>query len=166
MKSIKNNTTLRLVICALMASMTCVATMVITIPIAVTGGYINLGDCVVLISGVVLGPLYGAIAAGIGSALADLLSGYVVYAIGTLIIKGCMAAIVGFMVKSVQVKPWKLIIPGVIAEVFMILGYFGFEAVILGYGLAAAPGMIGNAIQGAAGLVLALCGVPIVRRVC
>lgn len=39
-------------------------------------GYVNLGDCAVLISAWMLGPLYGGAAAGIGSALADLLSGY------------------------------------------------------------------------------------------
>ena len=57
--------TLKLVIAALMASMACVATMVIKIPIPATGGYINLGDSIVLLSGVVLGPLYGGLAAGI-----------------------------------------------------------------------------------------------------
>ena len=72
--------TLKLVISALMASMVCVATIVIKIPIPATGGYINLGDCIVLLSGVVLGPLYGGLAAGLGSALADLLGGYVVFA--------------------------------------------------------------------------------------
>lgn len=163
MRKVKSNTTLRLVICALMAAMTCVATMVITIPIAATGGYINLGDCIVLLSGVVLGPLYGAIAAGLGSALADLLSGYVVYSLGTFIIKGCMAAIVGYMIKSVQDKPWKLVFPGILAEAVMILEYFGFEALVLGYGLGAASGIIGNAIQGVAGLALAFCIMPTIR---
>lgn len=42
-------------------------------------GYVNLGDCAVLMSAWVLGPLYGGAAAGIGSALADLLSGYAHY---------------------------------------------------------------------------------------
>lgn len=75
-----------------MASMACVATMVIKIPIPATGGYINLGDSIVLLSGVVLGPLYGGLAAGLGSALADLLGGYVAFAPATLYIKstyGC-----------------------------------------------------------------------------
>ena len=57
------NKTLRLVMAALLAAMTCVATMVIKIPITATGGYINLGDCIVLLSGILLGPLYGGLAA-------------------------------------------------------------------------------------------------------
>ena len=47
--------TLKLVMAALLAAMTCVATMVIKIPLTATGGYINLGDCIVLLSGILLG---------------------------------------------------------------------------------------------------------------
>ena len=57
--------TLKLVIAALLAAMTCVATMVIKIPLTATGGYINLGDCIVVLSGILLGPLYGGLAAGL-----------------------------------------------------------------------------------------------------
>lgn len=57
------NKTLRLVMAALLAAITCVVTMVIKIPITATGGYINLGDCIVLLSGILLGPLYGGLAA-------------------------------------------------------------------------------------------------------
>ena len=42
--------TLKLVIAALLAAMTCVATMVIKIPLTATGGYINLGDRIPLSS--------------------------------------------------------------------------------------------------------------------
>ena len=82
--------TLKLVISALMASMACVATMVIKIPIPATGGYINLGDSIVLLASVALGPVYGGLAAGLGSALADLLGGYVAFAPATFIIKALM----------------------------------------------------------------------------
>ena len=60
---------------ALMAALACVATMVIRVP-SPTGGYMNLGDTVVLLGAFLLGPWYGALAGGIGSALADVLSGY------------------------------------------------------------------------------------------
>lgn len=55
-------------------------------------GFVNLGDCFVLLSGWLLGPWWGGAAGGIGSMLADLLLGYGHYAPGTLIIKGLMAA--------------------------------------------------------------------------
>ena len=77
---------------ALFASLVCVATMIVKIPSPMKG-YLNLGDCVVLLCGWLLSPLYGFLAAGLGSALADLFSGYIIYAPATFIIKGGMALI-------------------------------------------------------------------------
>ena len=62
----------------MLAALICVATMVIKIP-SPLNGYINLGDCIVLLSGWLLSPVYGFMAAGLGSALADLFAGYVTY---------------------------------------------------------------------------------------
>lgn len=52
--------TKKLVIGALMAALTCIATMIIKIPTP-TLGYIHLGDGLVLLCGIVLGPLGGAL---------------------------------------------------------------------------------------------------------
>lgn len=157
--------TLKLVIAALMASMACVATMVIKIPIPATGGYINLGDSIVLLSGVVLGPLYGGLAAGLGSALADLLGGYVAFALATFIIKALMAVVTGL---NIRTNPQKHIVnfvfASLISEIIMILSYFAFEATIMGYGLAAAGAIPGNAIQGTAGIVIATMLMPILGK--
>ena len=48
----------KLVVSALMAALTYVATMVVQIP-SPMNGYVNLGDCFVLLSGWLLGPWYG-----------------------------------------------------------------------------------------------------------
>jgi len=66
--------------------------MLIKIPSPLKG-YINLGDGIVLIASWILPLPYGLIAAGLGSALADLFSGYVVYAPATFIIKALMAVV-------------------------------------------------------------------------
>ena len=165
--------TLKLVMAALLAAMTCVATMVIKIPLTATGGYINLGDCIVLLSGILLGPLYGGLAAGIGSALADLFSGYVAFLPATFLIKGFMAVIMGLFIKNLSKNnAVKTAIIGAIAECFMIAGYFFFEAVVMGFGLGAAASIPGNAIQGIVGLILAMllvsvlktCNLPSLRK--
>ena len=52
----------KLVLSALMAALVYVATSIIQIPSPVNG-YVNLGDCFVLLSGWLLGPWYGAAAA-------------------------------------------------------------------------------------------------------
>lgn len=79
-----------LILAAMFAALTCVATMIIHIPSPI-GGYFNLGDCMVLLSAFVLGPVWGTAAGGIGSALADVICGYFIYAPGTLVIKALMA---------------------------------------------------------------------------
>ena len=81
------NATQKLVLAALLAALTCVATMIITIPSPLKG-YLNLGDSVVLLAGWMLSPVYGFLAAGLGSALADMFSGYVIYAPATFVING------------------------------------------------------------------------------
>ena len=48
----------KLVLAALLAALVCVATMVVQIPSPMQG-YVNLGDCFVLLSGWLLGPWYG-----------------------------------------------------------------------------------------------------------
>lgn len=89
------------VMTALLAALACVATMVIRIP-SPTGGYLNLGDTVVLLGAFLLGPLYGAVAGGIGSMLADLLSGYMIYAPATLVIKAGMAVVAGVLYRAAR----------------------------------------------------------------
>ena len=57
----------------LLVALTCVATMIIQIPIPATQGYVNIGDSIVLISAIFFGPQVGFVAGGLGSGLADLL---------------------------------------------------------------------------------------------
>ena len=63
----------KLVLAALMAALTYVATSIVQIPSPMQG-YVNLGDCIVLLSGWILGPWWGAAAGGIGSMLVDLIA--------------------------------------------------------------------------------------------
>ena len=150
----------KLVLAALFAALTCIATMIIQIPTIGTSGFVNIGDTMVLLSAWALGGIYGAAAAGVGSALADVISGFGAYAPGTFAIKALMA-FAAFMVfslggKSKVKKNISLVSGGVIAEAIMILGYFLYESTLLGYGLAAAASVISNAIQGITSLVIAL----------
>lgn len=95
----ENQKVRKLVLSALMAALVYVATSIIQIPSPVNG-YVNLGDCFVLLSGWLLGPWYGAAAAGIGSMLVDLLSGYGHYVPGTLIIKGLDALVAALIFRA------------------------------------------------------------------
>ncbi|GMQ58903.1 hypothetical protein AN1V17_32990 [Vallitalea sediminicola] len=79
----------------LMTALILLATLSLKIPVPFTNGYIHLGDSMIFIGAILLGWKYGAFAAGVGSALADVIGGYAHWAIPTLIIKALMGAIVG-----------------------------------------------------------------------
>ena len=96
--------TKKLVYTAVMMALVCIATSIIKIPTPFTSGYIHLGDSMIFLSVAILGWGYGALAAGIGSMLADILGGYAVWALPTLIIKSLMAIIMGIALNSTSRK--------------------------------------------------------------
>ncbi|MBE6824395.1 MAG: ECF transporter S component [Ruminococcaceae bacterium] len=150
-------TTQKIIIASLLAALVCVATMLIKVPSPLKG-YINLGDCIVLLAGWILSPMYGFLAAGIGSALADLFSGYVIYAPVTFVIKGLMALVAYFGFKLAHKKIPQLpsrIVSSVLAEILMIAGYFVFEGLMYGF-VPSAVNIPANAVQGAAGVILGI----------
>ena len=150
-----NTKTKKIVIAALMAALTCVATMVIKIP-SPLNGYLNLGDCIVLMTGCILPPVYGFLASGLGSALADIFSGYANYAPATFIIKGIMALITYYGFKSLHKRIGNLpsrIISGIIAEFEMVLGYYIFEGLLYGF-VSSVVNIPANVVQGIAGLII------------
>ncbi len=148
----------KLVFAALFASLTCAATIIIQIP-AVMNGYLNLGDCFVLLSGFILGPLYGFCAAGIGSCLADIITGYGIYAPASFIIKGLMAIIAIYFYKLLMKamprhKRTAMLLSCVVAELFMVAGYFLYTYLIFRQGLSAAVATVpGNLLQGAVAII-------------
>lgn len=151
--------TFRIVMTALFAALVCVATMFIRIP-SPTGGYLNLGDGIVLMSAILLGPVWGTAAAGVGSMLADLLSGYAAYAPGTLVVKALTALTAAAIYRRIGDRRGSLpriLISGIPAEILMALGYFAYTGIFLSYGAGAVAEIPGNLAQGAAGI--AVCAV-------
>lgn len=133
-----------------LAALTAVATLLIRIPTP-TKGYINLGDTVVNLAAWLLGSAYGAAAAGIGSALADLIAGYTNYALATFVIKALMAAAAFAVYHQLGRKwqnIWARIVSAVTAELIMILGYAVFEAILYGSLATGLLSLSGNLVQG------------------
>lgn len=164
----RRSKTERMVMTAMFAAIICVATMVIHIP-SPLGGYANLGDTVVLLSAFLLGPVHGAVAAGIGSMLADIFLGFTQYAPATLAIKGGMALLAGWLfvrlTAAVNTAPRRVtasLLAGFVAELLMVAGYYLFALVFLRHEGAALLTIPPNVIQGlvgmagATGLLLAL----------
>ncbi len=148
----KNLSVKKLTLAGVMAALVFVMTYLPKVPVPVTGGYVHLGDGAIFLATLLLGPL-GIPAAAIGSGLSDVLGGYMVYVLPTVLIKGLVALIAWKIWKE---GSWlRAVIAFVLAEAMMVLGYFAFEAVM--YGMAAAWAAVGpNCIQGIAGVVLGL----------
>ena len=157
--------TQKIILASMLAALCCVATMIIKIPSPLKG-YLNLGDCVVLLSGWLLSPMYTFLAAGIGSGLADVLSGYIVYAPATFLIKGIMAIIAYFCFKGMSNKLGNLpsrLIGGVLAETEMVIGYYVFEGFMYGF----APSVVNipaNAVQGVAGIIVGIILIKVFEK--
>ena len=158
----------RLVFTSMFTALTCVATIVVQIP-SPMNGYLNLGDAVVLLGAWYLGPAYGLVAGGMGSMLADLITGYAYYAPGTLVVKGLMALVAALVCQALRDraggKGLGPAVSGVLAECVMVVGYFGYAFLLLGKGLAAAASIPGNLVQGAVGVVAATTVYMALRQV-
>ena len=73
------------------------AATLVSVSVPATEGYFNLGESMVYAAAVLGGPWVGAVAGGLGSALADVYLGYGKYAPGTLVIKGVEGALAGWL---------------------------------------------------------------------
>lgn len=153
----RNRKLLSSIYAALFAALVAITTMIVAIP-TLTGGYVNIGDGFVLLSGWILGPVWGTLAAGIGSMLADLI-GYPIYAPATFIIKAFMALVAFALAKACKLvfkkQRWlAYVLSGIVAELVMIVGYFVFEAIFMSYGMGAIVSVLPNASQAAVGIII------------
>jgi uncharacterized membrane protein len=140
--------TKKLVFASLFAALTFVSTYV-SFPIAI--GYANLGDCFVILSGLILGP-YGIASAIIGSVICDLILGYAVYIPATFIIKGLMAFTV-YILASKKYSLIRQILAAFLAEAIMVAGYFLYECFCMGMGMGAIASIPYNCLQGGVAII-------------
>ena len=139
----------RLARTALCTAIVFVATFFIKIPIPL--GYANLGNGMILLISVFFGPGVGAVAGGVGSALADLVS-FPGWTIPTLIIKALMGALCG-AVADRRVKSLRTLAAVIAASAEMIFGYFAGGSILYGSiytGTLQIPGLSVEALVGIA----------------
>jgi uncharacterized membrane protein len=165
----RTNKSITLVAAALMAALTCTATVAVAIP-SPTGGYIHPGDGFVILSGVILGPFFGVLAAGIGSMLADLILGYSAYAPATFIIKGLAALVAALLYQGLHRKTNNKVVPLLIAAIvdglIVTSGYFLFEGALLGLGYGPAFMNVSfNLVQNVFGIIVSVLLFPLLLKV-
>lgn len=148
---------------AIFAALICVSTMFF--PVSIGHGFVNIGDCFVILSGCLLGGGFGVAAAAVGASLADILLSYAIYAPATFIIKALMSFFAAFTFNKLRKRSFFLssIIACIVSEVIMIVGYFTYEFFAFGFGGAAA-GVTGNLMQGAVSSVFAILILAILNK--
>ena len=152
---------------AMTAMMVCIIMVSIAlfrIPIPFTQGYVNLSDAMVFMAVIILGWKYGAVAAGLGSMLGDLMSGFAMWAPWSLGIKAVMAVIFGLIIQSVAARKAVSgrafvsveVVGMIIAGLFMTGAYFIAEGIMYGNWPVAMLGIPWNIAQFAVGAALAV----------
>nr|WP_310938075.1 ECF transporter S component [Clostridium sp. SHJSY1] len=160
-----------LVLMALMIALVFVAGSIIKVP--TIGGFVQIGDCMVFLSVVVLGKNKGAITSALGMFLVDIFAGYYMWAPFTFIIKGIMAYIAGVIIEGILKHKnsnvgfrIEYILAFMVSGIFMVIAYFFAGAIIAGFltdkmglvqGLAiSAKDIIGNVVQVTTGIVISV----------
>ncbi|TJX12940.1 ECF transporter S component [Tissierella creatinini] len=146
MKSIRTKDLTKL---GIMSSLVCFATYLFKIP--TIGGYTHLGDCMIFISVLILGRKKGALAGGMGAAIADLLGGYMQWVLPTFFIKLGMGLIVGlFAEEKLSKHKYGWLIGAIGGGIFQIIAYTLVKIPLLGwtYALSSLPTLIGQTISG------------------
>jgi uncharacterized membrane protein len=131
---VMNTKTKSLVQVALMIALTTLVTMTIRVPIF--SGYTHLGDSMIFVAAILLGSRKAFVSASVGMLLADILSGYLMWAPFTFVIKGVMALIAGTIAYRNGKNGDDLvnnIIAFVVAGVWMVLGYLVASGFITAY---------------------------------
>ncbi len=158
----KKENFVRLTFAALFAALVFVGTVCITVPLPF--GYFNLGDGFLLIAAWVVGGAYAAVAAGAGAAIADLMLAPI-YAPATVVIKVIMVVLAIVISKAIIKAAPSLSIVGygvsaVVAELFMVAGYYVYESALYGF-VPALASVTGNLLQGAAATAISVVVISI-----
>ncbi|WP_432409256.1 ECF transporter S component [Wukongibacter sp. M2B1] len=152
----RNLKTRDLTIIGLLSALVAVSTMSIRIPIPATNGYIHLGDSMIFLAAVLFGRKHGLIAGGLGSALADILSGYAHWALPTLIIKGLMGYLIGTIAdqENDNLLNGKNIMSLTVGALWMVTGYYFASVFMQGNFIVPLQSIPWNLVQGFGGAAI------------
>ena len=123
-----NDRAIRLLVTGgLLAAVIFLLTAFVRIPLP--AGYLNLGDAGVFLAAMLLPAGYAALCAGVGSALADLIGGFALYAPVTFAVKGLTALTFALLWRKL---PGKLRYLAFLSVLIIPLGYFVYELFVAG----------------------------------
>lgn len=127
-----------------------ICTVFLRIPVPTFKLYFNLGEAVIYLTALLYGKTSAALIGGIGSALADIIGGYPIWAPISLLIKGLEGYVVGLAAE--KSSP---IVSIALGAFIMIIGYAITAGIMFGVG-AVPIELAGDIVQVTAGAILSL----------
>lgn len=101
----------------------------IHITVTPIGGYVHLGDIVIYFTAFAFGPWAGLIAGGLGTGLADVVSGYAIFAPLSLVVHGLQGFVAGWIATRGS-HPLRLVAAVIVGGIILVGGYFAGEALV------------------------------------
>ncbi len=130
------------------------------LPFASQGGLVHAGNIALFTIAILFGSRRGALSGAVGMALFDLMSGWILWAPFTFVVRGVMGFIIGKFAVSEEVSMLKFIsinIAVIIASgIWMIVGYYATEVILYGNLYAPVGSIPGNILQITIGTVGAI----------
>lgn len=121
-------------------------------------GYVHCGDGLIILAACILPMPYAVAVGAVGAALADLLTGFAIWAPGSILIKALIAML--FSCKAKKIVTARNLIMLLPAAIISALGYYLYEALITGSLLASLAGIPGSVVQAlASSIVFAVAGI-------
>lgn len=134
----------------LLAALVLVLTAFVHIPVHT--GYVHVGDAFIYLGACLLPMPYAPLVGAVGAALADCISGYALWAPGSVIVKTLTVFL--FTSKGNKMLNTRNILALIPAAALCVGGYYLYEALITSNFAAPLAGMLGNLFQSVASAVI------------
>ncbi|MCD4738729.1 MAG: ECF transporter S component [Anaerolineae bacterium] len=151
----KNIDIRRITLTSLMSALIFVLTRT-QLAVTPTGGYIHLGDAGIIFASLAFGPWVGMVAGGLGTALADVTSGYAQWAIFSLLVHGAQGWAVGQLFNE-QRGLLSTVLVSAVSLAIVVGGYFVAGTILEGSAIALGS-LLPNTLQALGGSLL---GIPL-----
>lgn len=115
-------------------------------------GYVHCGDGFIYLAACILPMPYSIAVGAIGALLADLLTGFAIWAPGSVVIKALLAAL--FSCKAKKIITARNLVMMLPAAIISALGYYLYEALITGSLIASLSGIPASLVQAVASSIV------------
>jgi uncharacterized membrane protein len=158
----KEKHALKVAVVAVLTAVVVVFTLVVRIP--TTKGYFNLCDVAICFIAFTFGPISAFLAAGLGTAIADLISGYAQWAPISFVVHGIEGLLIALIVRKQPLSKMRTFLAAIVCILTVGLGYFILSAFFISTVAVAAAEIPPNMIQAGVGVVFGFALSKAIKR--